>query len=357
VTESDYLAVYLESNPHPVPPKDIPNTQKQITGVRRPTLIYYEILQYAPENVTFLQDSFRVLSLPDPSLDTTETLSQAEVILAPLGYFLGKEKIDQGLRLKVIGSNTTGHPHIDITYAHEKGIRVVTLKEEHGFLKTITPTAELTWGLIIALTRNVLPAFHSVLQGNWDRRPFGGKRMLSRMTLGIAGLGRLGRMVASYGACFGMQVRYFDPYVSESGAGVERVDTLEELVAVSDIISIHIPHEPETENLFGKELLARFKDGSYLVNTSRGELVDHEALLGCLKSGKLAGAALDVLDGEFQPGFKERVLQQPLVQYALEHPNLIITPHIGGSTTDAWRMTEEYTIRKVIEALAQTQDN
>jgi D-3-phosphoglycerate dehydrogenase len=321
--------------------------------MRKPALIYYEILQYDPENITLLNNNFRVLSLQDPSLDTTEALSQAEVILAPLGYFFGKEKIDQGHRLKVIGSNTTGHPHIDLQYAMQKGIRVVTLKEEHGFLKIITPTAELTWGLIIALTRNVLPAAHSVLQGNWDRRPFGGKRMISRMTLGIAGLGRLGRMVASYGACFGMQVRYFDPHVFQSAVGVERVDTLEELVAASDIVSIHIPHEPETENLFSKELFTRFKDGSYLINTSRGELVDHEALLECLKSGKLAGAALDVLDGEFQPGFKERVLEQPLVQYASTHPNLIITPHIGGSTMDAWRMTEEYTIRQVIEALAQ----
>lgn len=316
-----------------------------------PTLLYYDILHYSPENIELLNKNFRLISLPDPSQDTSEILNQANVILAPLGFYLGKEKMDQSPILKVIGSNTTGHPHIDVLYAKKKSVKVVTLKEHRDFLKTITSTAELTWGLIIALTRNIIPAFQSVLEGHWERWPFGGKRMLSRMSLGIVGLGRLGKMVASYGDCFDMEVRYFDPYVNESPPGMERIQTLEKLVQISDIVTIHIPHEPETENLFNREVFTKFKDGAFFINTSRGELVDQQALLDCLQSGKLAGVAIDVMEGEFKPGFKEKLLKKHLVRYAREHQNLIITPHIGGSSLDSWGLTQEFTIRKVIEAL------
>jgi D-3-phosphoglycerate dehydrogenase / 2-oxoglutarate reductase len=317
----------------------------------KPKLIYYEILNYTPENLKLLHDNFMVVSLQDPSKDTPILLKGADVILAPLGYFVGKEKIDQASRLKVIGSNTTGHPHIDVAYAASKGVTVVTLKDQHDFLNTITPTAEFTWGLVIALTRNIFPAFTTVLKGKWARWPFGGKSMLSRLSLGVVGYGRLGRMVASYGVCFGMDVCYFDPYVTESPDNVRQVETLELLVETSDIVTVHVHHEPKTENLFNKEIFSRFKKGAYFINTSRAEIVDSMAMLKALKSGRLSGAAIDVLEGEFEPGFGGRVAENPLVKYSTKHNNLIITPHIGGSTSDAWSMTQEYTILRIIESL------
>ncbi|MEW5725752.1 MAG: NAD(P)-dependent oxidoreductase, partial [Thermodesulfobacteriota bacterium] len=241
--------------------------------MKKPVLVYYDILEYRPENMDLLESWFQVVRLPDPGHDTPEILKTAAVILAPLGYFLGREKMDAAPRLKVIGSNTTGHPHIDVEYAARQGVQVVTLKAAHDFLSTITPTAELTWGLIIAVTRNVFPAFDSVRKGRWARWPFGGRRMLSRMSLGVAGYGRLGRLVASYGLSFGMKVRYYDPYVTEAAAGIERAGSLVELVEQSDIVTVHIPHEPETEGLFDREVFSRFREGAYFINTSRGELV------------------------------------------------------------------------------------
>jgi D-3-phosphoglycerate dehydrogenase len=256
----------------------------------------------------------------------------------------------------MIGSNTTGHPHIDVQYAAKKGIRAVTMKDEQRFLERITPTAELTWGLIIALTRNVVPAFNSVLNGEWERWPFGGRAMLSRMSLGVAGYGRLGKMVAKYGRCFGMPVQYFDPHEEVETDGVRRVGSLEELVAKSDIVTVHIPHTHQTENLFNANMFDRFKRGSYFINTSRGELVDSKALLECLENGQLAGGALDVLDDEFEPGFGNKVVDHPLVRYASRNDNLIITPHIGGSTFDAWEETQKHTIEKIIEVLRDASD-
>ncbi len=323
----------------------------RMNRVSKAVLIYYEILNYQPKNLQLLDKKFNVTTLPDPTHDKPQKLKEAEVILAPLGYYLGQEKIDSSPKLKVIGSNTTGHPHIDVDYAQKKGIRVVTLKEEHAFLKTITPTAELTWGLIIALTRNILPACLSVIDGQWDRRPFGGPFMLSRMKLGVAGYGRLGKKVASYGICFGMKVMYYDPFVNCSQPGIDRAKSLKELVSITDIVTIHIPHEPETEGLFSEKIFAAFKKGSFLVNTARGELIDQDVLIKCLNNGTLAGAAVDVLEGEFVSGFDTAIRQNPLWQYAQNNDNLIITPHIGGSTIDAWRLTEAHTIKSILRVL------
>jgi D-3-phosphoglycerate dehydrogenase / 2-oxoglutarate reductase len=317
----------------------------------KPVLIYYEILGYTPENLALLNDRFEIITLTDPSQASPPVLQKAEVILAPLGYFCGKQTIDHASKLKIIGSNTTGHPHIDVGYARSKGIRVITLKNQHKFLKTITPTAELTWGLIIAVTRNIISGFQSVLQGKWSRWPFGGKNMLSRMSLGVVGYGRLGKKVASYGSCFGMQVGCFDPYIDRIPKAVKRFATLADLVSSSDIITVHVPHEPETENMFSRRIFAKFQPGAYFINTSRGELVDQDALLEALEKKILAGAAIDVLADEFKPDFQKTTMDHPLIKYASTHSNLIITPHIGGSTQDAWHLTQAHTIELILEAL------
>ncbi len=318
----------------------------------KPVALYYSMLKYQPENRKRLEELFEVVELTDPSQDTAELLSRVEVLFAPLGYQVDRAKIDAAPRLAVIASNTTGHPHIDVVYAQSRGIQVACLKFAQEFLATITPTAELTWGLIIALTRNLFQAHGAALQGCWDRRPFGAPAMLSRMSLGIVGLGRLGSLVARYGRAFGMRVRYYDPYVESENDDYERMPSLRDLVAVSDIVTIHIPHEPETENIFDREIFACCKPGSYLINTARGELLDWQAFLQALQDGRLAGAAIDVFEGEFVPGFQDRFPSHPVLEYARSHHNLILTPHIGGSTVDAWRLTEGHTIDMIQAFLA-----
>lgn len=317
--------------------------------MRKPKLLYYTILNYQKQNKELLHERFNVHEIVDPSRDEDDVLKQIEVILAPLGYHLDKNKIDRCPNLKVIGSNTTGHPHIDVEYARHKNIYIATLKEQTDFLDTITPTAEHTWGLLIALTRNLIPACQFVQNGKWDRRPFGGWQMLSRMTIGIVGLGRLGYKVAQYALAFGMEVFYFDPFVFSAFPGFIRCNSLEKLVTKSDIVTLHVPHEKQTEKMFNKDLFSQFKKGGYFINTSRGELIDHGALLECLESGHLGGAALDVFEGEFSSDFENTFEKHPLLKYSQAHGNLIITPHIGGSTIDAWYETERYTIMSIIE--------
>lgn len=316
--------------------------------MQNPVAIYYRMMKYQPENMARLQQLFELIELETPADDTPELLARVEVLFAPLGYMVDQRKIDASPNLKVIASNTTGHPHIDVEYAKSRGIDVACLKFAQDFLATITPTAELTWGLIIALTRNLGPAQRSVLEGNWDRRPFGAPAMLSSMSIGIIGLGRLGGMVARYARAFGMRdIRYYDIVEKPPMKGVVAVDSLEALVDNCDIVTLHAPHEPENEGMISRKLLQGFKPGSWFVNTARGELVDWEALIAALQSGGLAGAALDVFQGEFEPGFLQGFPQHPVLEYAKTHDNLLFTPHIGGSTVDAWRLTEGHTIDMV----------
>lgn len=322
-----------------------------MTQMVKPGALYYSVMKYQPENLATLLREFTLITLDSPAQDSPEVLAKIEVLFAPLGYMVDAAKIGACPRLKAIVSNTTGHPHIDVDYARSKGIFVACLKFAPDFLKRITPTAEHTWGLLLALIRNLVPAHQAALAGVWDRRPFGGRSMLSSLSLGIAGHGRLGTMVARYGKAFGMKVRYFDPFVETSSEGAERVATLASLVEQSDVVTIHVPHEMDTEGMFSAEIFERFRPGSYLINTARGELIDWNALLHGLQSGRLAGAALDVFDGEFVPDFAERFSGHPLLQYAREHDNLIITPHIGGSTIDAWRLTEAHAIELALNHL------
>ena len=317
----------------------------------RPTALYYSVLQYEDSSIALLNKYFDLMILDSPNDDTPDILAQCNVLFAPLGYFLGREKIRYCNKLRVVASNTTGHPHIDVEFLRERDIDVVTLKGQTELLNSVTPTAELTWGLIIALTRNLIPAFESVKNGNWNRRPYGAGRMLSHMTLGVVGYGRLGKMVAGIGTAFGMKVLCFDPYQSMYDENHQRVFSLKELVANSDIVTLHVPHEEETENLVDEEILSCFRVGAFLINTSRGEIIDHQALLEALRSRKLGGAAIDVIEGEFCHGFQ--VSDHELWAYGRENSNLLISPHIGGSTRDAWKITEEYAIKKAVELVTQ----
>jgi D-3-phosphoglycerate dehydrogenase len=317
----------------------------------KPVALYYRILKYQPENLATLKSEFELLVLDTPEDDMPELLERVQILFAPLGYMADRSKIDACPRLRAIVSNTTGHPHIDVEYARSKGIFVACLKFAPDFLKRITPTAELTWGLLLTLTRNIIPAHRAVLNGVWDRRPFGGHAMLLSMTLGIVGHGRLGTMVARYARAFGMRIRYYDPYVTSSSEGADRMDTLDSLVSLSDVVVLLVPHEKATEGMFSREVFACFRKGAYFINTARGELIDWDALLDSLQSGQIAGAALDVFEGEFVPGFADRFPDHPVLRYAREHDNLILTPHIGGSTIDAWRLTEAHAIEMALEHL------
>jgi len=255
----------------------------------------------------------------------------------------------EGRRLRAVVSPTTGLNHIDLESASSLGIEIFHLRGQSEILRTIPSTAEHTWGLLLALARQIPAASRSVLAGSWSQETFRGRELKGKC-LGILGFGRLGSVVSKYARAFGMDVVAFDPYVDDVPSHVRRCRTMAELLRSSDVLSIHVPLNEETEGLIGWDEIDLLPEGSMFVNTSRGEIVDEEALILALTSGRISGAAVDVLQ-------REHTIRQggnPLIAYAREHDNLIITPHIGGATFEAVAKTDLFLIARLVEWLGST---
>lgn len=316
----------------------------------KPTALYFRILKYQPANRALLDAHFRVLELEHPGENTDEILSQVELLFAPLGFTVDAAYMDRCPRLKVIASNTTGVPHIDLAEAARRDVAVCALHNEQAFLDTITPTAEHSIGLMLAASRRTPAAHAAACAGRWDRRPWGAPRMMSRLRLGVVGYGRLGRKVAAVGQAMGMKTAYYDPNVPGG------VADLVELARQSDVLSLHAVANASTRGIVSRQVLSSLPEGAIVVNTARGELLDTEALLDLLESGHLWAAALDTIDGEYRLDFSETFAESRIARYARTHDNLILTPHIGGSTVDAWTETERRVIVKACQVFGFSVD-
>ena len=231
------------------------------------------------------------------------------------------ELMDAGARLRVIGRAGVGVDNIDVGAATARGIVVMNAPDGN----TIT-TAEHTMALLVALARRVPQACASLKAGRWEKKKFVGVELQGK-TLGVVGLGRIGRVVANRAQGFGMSVVAFDPFVSPDAAreaGMELLP-LEEVFARADFLTVHTPLTAETRGIIGAQAFARMKRGVRVINCARGGLVDERALLVAIKEGTVAGAALDVFEQEPPPS------DHPLL--ALDE--VIVTPHLGASTKEA----------------------
>jgi D-3-phosphoglycerate dehydrogenase len=277
-----------------------------------------------------------------------QELQDASVLVVRLGHMIDRDLLKDSSNLKAIVTATTGLNHIDLDYTEERGIEVLSLKGERSFLEMISPTADLTFGLILSLLRNIPAAAQDVLSGSWDRDSFKGYDLRGK-TLGIYGLGRIGRKVARMGLAFDMNVIAYD-IAPSAMEGVTLVDE-RSLLEASDIVSLHIPYSDPLKSFFNAEKFALMRKDSYFINTARGELLDENSLLTSLTLKRISGAALDVLDGEY--GASEAwVKSHPLIQYAAHNKNLIITPHIGGASYDSMARVENFMIEKLKQFLA-----
>ena len=270
-----------------------------------------------------------------------------DIIIVRLAHKIDKELIDAATRLKVISSATTGLNHIDFNYAQKKGIKVLSLKDETRFLKNIYATAEHTWALLLSLIRKIPYAHNSVINGKWDRDRFKG-RELNGSTIGIVGLGRIGLKIADYAISFGMNVLSYTKGKNNTVKGVTIVNSLEELIENSDIITIHVPFNSSTRKMFGKSEFNRIKKGALLINTSRGEILDEAELIKAIKNGNLAGAALDVISKETS---MNDLNKSKIIQFNNKDERIIITPHIGGATYESMEKTEVFMANKILKHL------
>jgi len=245
--------------------------------------------------------------------------------------------------LKVIATATTGLNHIDTEACHKKRIKIISLQGEVDFLKNIFATAEHTWALILSLIRKIPSAYKAILDGEWNRDHFIGHE-LHGMTLGIIGLGRLGSIVAGYAREFGMTIMAHTKNKARTFPEFVTIVDLMTLLKNSDIISLHLPLTEETVGFISKPQFLMMEKTPFLINTSRGEIIKEEDLLSALRKRLIKGAALDVLSGE---AVGNPLVNNPLIEYAKAHDNLIITPHIGGATRESMEKTEIFIAKKI----------
>ena len=272
-------------------------------------------------------------------------IAEATGILIRLGHRIDADLLAAANNLRFIASPTTGLNHVDLEAANRAGVEILSLKGERGFLDDIHATAEHSWALLLSLLRRIPWAQRSVLSGEWNRDAYRGGELHGK-TLGVVGYGRLGSKVANYGRAFGMRVVATDP-VAEFPDWVDSAD-LDAVAEQADVLSVHVDFNQRTRNLISGEVLGRIKPGCLIINTSRGEVIDEAALLSGLASGRVGGAALDVLCFENDGG--QALNNADLLRdYARSHENLIITPHIGGATFESMAKTEVFIAKKIVQ--------
>ncbi len=292
----------------------------------------------ADSGVELLRQDFDVeLGLDMGAEELAERIGEFDALIVRSATKVTADLIARASHLKVVGRAGTGVDNVDIDAATKRGILVVNAPESNS-----VAAAEHTLALMLALCRNVPQAHSALVGGEWARSRYGGNELYGK-TLGIIGFGRIGQLVAQRALSFGMEVVGFDKFVSPERfreMGVDGVETSDELYERADIITIHLPKTPDTIHWIDATALTRMKDGVRIVNCARGELIDLEALLPALESGKVAGAALDVFP-------EEPTTEHPL----FGRDDVVVTPHLGASTAEAQDRAGTDTAKQVRAAL------
>lgn len=287
----------------------------------------------ADEGIRYLQEQGFTVELKYglSRQELLQTISMHDGLIVRSATKVDRELLDRATNLKVIGRAGVGVDNIDVEYCTEKGIIVVNTPDGNTMA-----AAELAVGLAFSIFRNI-PQAHSAAKykNDFRRTRFVGNEMDGK-TVGIVGLGRIGSVVATKLKGCNMRAVGYDPYVTEdrfSQLGVEPCATLQELLTQSDLISVHMPKTPETHNMIGKEEFSLCKDGVRIVNAARGGIINEEALLEALLSGKVAAAGIDVLSPE--PNYTKTPEEQDFCHPLLELDQVVFTPHLGASTEEA----------------------
>ena len=262
-----------------------------------------------------------------------ENIVDAEIVLVRSDTQINKELIDISKNLKIIGRSGVGTDNIDLVEASVRNIDVTNTPEAN-----VISAAELTVGLIISAARNIIVANNSVKKNEWERSQFTGIELYKKQ-LGLIGFGKVARLVSARMQSFEMKIVFYDPFIDSSTDKEEKIE-LDELLTTSDIVSIHIPKNKETESLISKEKLSLMKEGSIIVNTSRGGLIDEHEVFNLTKENKLYSAGLDVYENEPPEINKEHV-----------NSKVITLPHLGASTKEAQLRGGQQLIKNIKDIL------
>lgn len=250
---------------------------------------------------------------------------------------LTEEIFEKAQRLFAVGCFSVGTNQVDLEAARQRGVPVFNAP-----FSNTRSVAELTIGEIVMLLRRIPDRSRAAHEGGWDKSAKGSFEVRGKI-LGIVGYGNIGSQLSNLAEAMGMRVVYFDQTARLRHGNTDSVPSLDDLLGFSDIVSLHVPETPQTAGMIGAEQIAKMKPGSYLINNSRGTVVDLDAVAAALKSGHLAGAAVDVFPVE--PASNADRFTSPLQGL----PNVILTPHVGGSTEEAQERIGEEVARKLVD--------
>lgn len=265
-----------------------------------------------------------------------KVIPDVEVLVVRSATKVTADVIEAGEKLRIIARAGVGLDNIDLDKAKEKGIKVLNTPGASA-----ASVAELTIGMMFALSRHIARGTMDLKEGKWTKKQLKGVE-LNGKTLGIIGLGRIGREVAKRALALGMRVIAYDPFVKETDLDVKLVE-LDDLLSNADYITVHVPLIPETKHLINEEAFEKMKEGVFVLNCARGGIVDEKALLKALKEGKVAGAGMDVFEAEPPTSDVEKEL--------LSLPNVVATPHIGASTKEAQKRVGKEIVSRIFEEL------
>ncbi|MCS7095735.1 MAG: phosphoserine phosphatase SerB [Nitrososphaerota archaeon] len=315
--------------------------KRQVNNVKiaKPKVLVCDSIDF--EGVELLQRfGFEVINKPKISHEELKKeVAYCDVLIVRSRTKVTKDIIDAGEKLKVIARAGAGIDNIDVDYAEKKGIKVVCASEA-----VANAVAELTIGLILSIARQIPRADHAMKEGKWIKNEIEGWELRGK-TIGIIGCGRIGQRVAQLAKAFGMTILISDmncppdSLIREVNA---QLVPLDELLKRSDIITMHVPLTPQTHHMISMNEINLMKDGVYIINTSRGSVIDENALFEALKAGKVAGAALDVYEKE------------PPVDYSIiKLPNVVCTPHIGAQTAESQKRASMDIALKIVDLFRQ----
>jgi len=278
------------------------------------------------------------------SLDSTyKKIVDADIYISSAKIKVDKKFLNKSKNLRLILSPSTGTDHLDMNEIKKRKIKCIHIAKERKLLDTFTATSELVFALLLFINRSLIQNYFSAISGNWIRDKFTARQLYGK-TLGIIGLGRLGKITAKIANGFGMKVIGFDKNKKIKLNKVKNV-SLNTLLIKSDVISLHIHLNKKNENFINRKKISIMKDDVTLINTSRGKIINEKDLLYYLKLRKKFKAGLDVIDGEWLS--KKDLKQHKLIKYANKNDNLIIVPHIGGATNESIYGARSFIINKL----------
>lgn len=317
-------------------------------------LVFFELQEWEEET---LKENFPDATFSQEKLtfENVDNFKNAAIISTFIYSDLTKEVMDKLPNLKFIATRSTGYDHIDINAAKSKNI-IVSNIPEYG-TRTV---AEHTFALILTLTRKIYQSINQAKHFDFDHANIRGIDLYEK-TLGIVGLGKIGKEVLMIGKSFGMKIlvytKHQDPQLTTQ-LGFKYANDLNELLRNSDIVTLHLPYTKETHHIINKNNIGFLKKGSYLINTARGGLIETEALVSALEEGRLTGVGLDVLEDEEELSEEVDVLTETFSQKVdlktlvldhvlINHPKVIITPHNAFNSQEALKRITTTTIENI----------